>query len=603
MAASESEAGATCYCKNCKRDIPEQNFQMHEIHCQRNLRLCAKCDEAIPRSEMEDHMAEFHALVECKCKLKIEKAQLEKHEKEDCLMRMVPCKFCEVSLKFGDMPDHENACGSRTEKCEKCGNYIMIKFSMTHDCSASKPKQGIPPYPVLPNIGYDFQTSANGADYSSFIDDFCMQSHFQKSSAEEPSSSISDDLPIHGRRRVKHDIKGKNKDHFAKKEPARNAEFGDHVAADMQGLNIEGRNIPTKVVRVGDRQKKVDRSNRRVRPNVDQVTDATRTRKGKVATDSSFNMDVNSQNGLQREVIPRGRSTHSRDLPRHKVVADGRRRFELPRGEDSDTASVGANNRLASFTESSNGARPRGSAEQIIPINVEDEPEEFSSISVARDDNIGIDITSGLDESFQIPCEICDALVSAHELELHQENCLVEQQKALRTFDTGVSTNVEKTENVEPIVIDEKSEADDEPFIPCEFCEEAFPVSSVILHQPFCNMNPQRHDMDDDITILNNTSDPTSLPNGTPDFWQSRLDPLRLPNEQIGREDPFQIINSLSDDFSLTRDTRFPQWGTTSQPFGGADEDDVMADDIVTNEGEDDPVTSTRRRGWPYDEL
>ena len=63
-----------------KRDIPEQNFQMHEIHCQRNLRLCAKCDEAIPRSEMEEHMADFHALVECKCKLKIEKAQLEKHE-------------------------------------------------------------------------------------------------------------------------------------------------------------------------------------------------------------------------------------------------------------------------------------------------------------------------------------------------------------------------------------------------------------------------------------------------------------------------------------------------------------------------------------------
>ena len=98
-------------------------------------------------------------------------------------------------------------------------------------------------------------------------------------------------------------------------------------------------------------------------------------------------------------------------------------------------------------------------------------------------------------------------------------------------------------------------------------------------------MNPQRHEMDDDITILNNTNDPASLPNGTPDFWQSRLDPQRLSNEQLGREDPFQIINSLSDDFSLTADTRFPHWGTTSHPFGGADEDDVMADDVVTNEG------------------
>ena len=40
-------------------------------------------------------------------------------------------------------------------------------------------------------------------------------------------------------------------------------------------------------------------------------------------------------------------------------------------------------------------------------------------------DNIGIDVTSALDDSFQIPCEICDALVSAHELELHQVSKLL----------------------------------------------------------------------------------------------------------------------------------------------------------------------------------
>ena len=61
-----------------KRDI-EVNFELHELHCYKNVTLCKKCNEPVAKSEMEEHM-ETHALVQCKCEEMIEKSQLEKHE-------------------------------------------------------------------------------------------------------------------------------------------------------------------------------------------------------------------------------------------------------------------------------------------------------------------------------------------------------------------------------------------------------------------------------------------------------------------------------------------------------------------------------------------
>ncbi len=60
---------------------------MHNLHCHRNVRLCKKCEEPVPISEMEAHEEEYHAMVECKCKAKIEKGNLEDHEVVSLLFR------------------------------------------------------------------------------------------------------------------------------------------------------------------------------------------------------------------------------------------------------------------------------------------------------------------------------------------------------------------------------------------------------------------------------------------------------------------------------------------------------------------------------------
>jgi len=68
-------------CANSKRDIAEANFTIHEIHCRRNIVLCEKCQEPVPRSDLEAHIEELHAPVKCDlCSGTFERNLLESHK-------------------------------------------------------------------------------------------------------------------------------------------------------------------------------------------------------------------------------------------------------------------------------------------------------------------------------------------------------------------------------------------------------------------------------------------------------------------------------------------------------------------------------------------
>lgn len=54
---------------------------MHNVHCQRKLALCIKCDEPVPRCELSAHNTNFHAVVECPaCGHQCEKRYLTDHQ-------------------------------------------------------------------------------------------------------------------------------------------------------------------------------------------------------------------------------------------------------------------------------------------------------------------------------------------------------------------------------------------------------------------------------------------------------------------------------------------------------------------------------------------
>lgn len=45
---------------------------------------------------------------------------------------MLACKYCDLELPKLDLDDHENYCGSRTDKCMECGELVMFKDKQAH---------------------------------------------------------------------------------------------------------------------------------------------------------------------------------------------------------------------------------------------------------------------------------------------------------------------------------------------------------------------------------------------------------------------------------------------------------------------------------------
>ncbi|XP_014673700.1 PREDICTED: TRAF-type zinc finger domain-containing protein 1-like isoform X2 [Priapulus caudatus] len=128
----DRQEGDTKYCANCKRDITAANFELHQIHCQRNLILCPKCKEPVSRNRQKEHEEQLHALVTCvDCSDLIEIGKLDSH-KDECQKRLVACCYCDLEVQMDDLDEHESDCGARTDACEKCGQYVMKKDFIKH---------------------------------------------------------------------------------------------------------------------------------------------------------------------------------------------------------------------------------------------------------------------------------------------------------------------------------------------------------------------------------------------------------------------------------------------------------------------------------------
>ncbi|KAK7793189.1 hypothetical protein R5R35_012833 [Gryllus longicercus] len=124
------------FCSNCKHEVPSGNFMMHHIHCQRKLAFCQKCDEPIPHSEFAAHNSNFHVIVSCPdCGQQMEKINVAEHQISDCSHRSICCAFCHIEVEAFELLEHENYCGSRTERCEECGEFVMLKYQQLHQDS------------------------------------------------------------------------------------------------------------------------------------------------------------------------------------------------------------------------------------------------------------------------------------------------------------------------------------------------------------------------------------------------------------------------------------------------------------------------------------
>ena len=47
------------------------------------------------------------------------------------VMGMSLCTFCHLEFEDSKIKSHEDYCGSRTEECPECGDYVMLKESFS----------------------------------------------------------------------------------------------------------------------------------------------------------------------------------------------------------------------------------------------------------------------------------------------------------------------------------------------------------------------------------------------------------------------------------------------------------------------------------------
>uniref|UniRef100_A0A4W4H328 TRAF-type domain-containing protein n=1 Tax=Electrophorus electricus TaxID=8005 RepID=A0A4W4H328_ELEEL len=120
-------------CTQGTKEVAKANLAMHEAHCQRFLCVCPDCDESVAKDQLDDHRVEQHTLVKCKkCNMNMEQQKLGDHETNECPERLRSCEFCELDLPVNSMKEHTVACGSRTELCPDCNQYVMLKDQLHH---------------------------------------------------------------------------------------------------------------------------------------------------------------------------------------------------------------------------------------------------------------------------------------------------------------------------------------------------------------------------------------------------------------------------------------------------------------------------------------
>ncbi|CAF0708534.1 unnamed protein product [Brachionus calyciflorus] len=122
----------TKICQNCGREVNLASFIMHEAFCSKNMIKCDICNKSYDRNQKDAHFDEFHSKIKCECGQVVEKGFLETHKNEACKKRQVECFYCDLSMDFEKLKDHLEACGTRTEQCDKCKKYVLIRDRNKH---------------------------------------------------------------------------------------------------------------------------------------------------------------------------------------------------------------------------------------------------------------------------------------------------------------------------------------------------------------------------------------------------------------------------------------------------------------------------------------
>ncbi len=114
------DPAASVLCDNCKKSVPKASMVMHERQCARNNYYCGACQVVLPMREKDKHIAIAHGVVVCVCGGEFEQTTIFHHKKTLCPQRLLPCRFCPLSIAHVDMFAHQDVCRVRQVMCLHC---------------------------------------------------------------------------------------------------------------------------------------------------------------------------------------------------------------------------------------------------------------------------------------------------------------------------------------------------------------------------------------------------------------------------------------------------------------------------------------------------
>lgn len=120
-------------CDNCLHKISMGAFAVHQARCARINWRCDKCGVVVPRGQKDEHIKEAHTPVQCpKCSEVVDSGELEKHQRDDCKNRIVVCEWCELSMPYVNLFQHQMKCGELTDECPDCKMRVRRRGTPPH---------------------------------------------------------------------------------------------------------------------------------------------------------------------------------------------------------------------------------------------------------------------------------------------------------------------------------------------------------------------------------------------------------------------------------------------------------------------------------------
>lgn len=99
---------------------------VHEVHCQRNFYRCVTCGATMDKRLRESHDSTAHVPTPCPhCRTQMPAYQLPSHKCRKAPNPPKACTFCQAEIAYEDYVDHVKDCGSRTQQCPTCQEYVQ----------------------------------------------------------------------------------------------------------------------------------------------------------------------------------------------------------------------------------------------------------------------------------------------------------------------------------------------------------------------------------------------------------------------------------------------------------------------------------------------